>query len=69
MALLHKNGRHAFSPLLFDRRQDPQFVVKQKVVIRRITAFDVDKLLLFVNVDQNLLSTASQMPERSIFRG
>src|SRR5919205_3591132 len=50
MSLSRKDGRQTLSPRLLDGRQNPQLVVHQHVMLRRVTALYVCQLLLLMNV-------------------
>src|SRR5262249_12979527 len=52
-ALLGKYRSNPFTPDLFHRRQDPELVVDEHVVIGGIEALDVIKLQFFVDIDED----------------
>ena len=53
VTLFHKDGSDAFAPDVLNRRQNPNFIVDQNVVVRRISLCDILKFQFFMDIDQD----------------
>src|SRR5690348_16903051 len=53
VALSHEDGSDTFTPDFFNRRQDPEFVVDQNVLVCRIATGHVFQFVFLVDIDQH----------------